>query len=775
MQANRTITGFMVAILLLAGGRMATAGAPDPRPFVDGEVLVKYRESTAVQQALHYRSMWRMNHVRTFKNSGIRKVRLPEAMTVAQAVALYQSDPDVIFAEPNYRYRLQAVPDDTNFSRQWGLVNTGQTVNSTAGTADADMDAELAWDLETGSSDIVVAVVDSGIDPAHPDLAANIWTNPGEIADNGVDDDGNGYVDDVNGWDFADDDNHPNDPTDNHGHGTHVAGIIGAVGDNATGIAGVNWQVSIMPLRFITAADYGTTADAIAAIEYATDNGADVINLSWGGPGESEGLKNVIDAAGAAGVLVVCAAGNDANDLEDVPTYPASYNSANILSVAASNADDDPAWFTNYSDSQVDVAAPGTNVYSTVPDRQTLVSETFGDLGAWTFGGTGSDWGQQNLFGNMLLTESPDANYSDGMNAWAQMEPMDLTGRTGTRLDFYIAGITNDTGDRLYVEASTDGSTWDALWIGLDNGAVTAVTGNIGSLQLAVVDLKVYDGSGSFYLRFRFVSDDSGTADGYCIDNLAVTCADTSHGTSAYQYYNGTSMSAAYASGAAALIMARQPTLTPTEVRLVIESTVDQKAALNGYTATGGRINLYNALVSMAAVTLDSQASANRIDLDWTASEPVDTGFEIQRRPNSGSEYETIAIVGVDEAAYSDSGLADGTTYVYRLLTLSGGERTGYSNETAATTPRAVSSTVGSSSGGGGGGGGCFISADFGGWDVGCLVWLRPVAVVVAILMLILIVAVSLRQRIERPAIIGTAGDRRKKMSAQSSLDLING
>lgn len=729
----------MVAILLLAGGRTATAGAPEPRPFVDGEVLVKYRESTAVQQALHYRSMWRMNHVRTLKRSGIRKVRLPEEMTVAQAVALYRSDPDVVFAEPNYRYRLQAVPNDSMMDQLWGLAN---------------MDADLAWDLETGSSDIVVAVVDSGVDPAHPDLAANIWTNPGEIADNGIDDDNNGYVDDVNGWDFADEDNHPNDPTDNHGHGTHVAGIIGAVGDNATGIVGVNWQVSIMPLRFITAADYGNTADAIDAIEYAWRNGADIINLSWGGPGGSALLKEVIDEAGAAGILVVCAAGNAGNDLDDVATYPASFNSANILSVAASNADDDPAWFTNFSDSQVDVAAPGTNVYSTVPDRQVLSSENFEDLGAWTFGGVGSAWGQESIPGVTVLTESPNANYTNGMNAWARMEPLDLTGRAGARLDFTIAGITSGSGDRLYVEVSTDDSTWEPLWIGLDDGPVAAVTGSIGSSQLAVVDLKAYDGVGSVYIRFRFVSDDSGTADGYLIDNLAVTCADTTHGADAYQYYSGTSMSAAYASGAAALIMAQKPTLTPTEVRLAIESTVDRKAALTGYVATGGRINLYNALVSMAAVLLDSRPAANRIDLDWTASEPVDTGFEIQRRPNSGSEYETIAIVGADETAFSDNGLADGATYVYRLLTLSGGERTGYSNETAATTPRTVSSTAGSGSGDGGGGG-CFIAADFGGWDAKQIKWVRWLTVTGAIFVLFLIAVIGLRREMERPIVFG--------------------
>ena len=176
--------------------------------------------------------------------------------------------------------------------------------------------------------------------------------------------------------------------------------------------------------------------------------------------------------------------------------------------------------------------------------------------------------------------------------------------------------------------------------------------------------------------------------------------------------------SAAYASGTAALILAQKPTLTPTEVRLLIESTVDHKPQLAGYAATGGRVNAYRALVSVAAVDLNSHAAAtDRIDLNWSTGEPVDSGFEIQRRPASGSDYATIAIVGTDEFDYTDDGLSGGTTYVYRVLTLNGGDRTGYSNEAAATTPRAASVAVSSSDGGGGGGGGCFIRTAAGNVD----------------------------------------------------------
>jgi subtilisin family serine protease len=747
MLAKRIISGFIMTIAL-AIAHSGSAAEASPRPYVDGEVLVKYRSQRAPERSVHYRSMWRLSTTRTFAKSGIRKVKLPADMTVNQAVALYQADPDVLIAEPNYRYRLQALPDDTDMARLWGLVNTGQNVNGTSGTADADLDAERAWDLETGSRDIVVAVVDSGIDSTHPDLAANIWTNPLEI-DNGLDDDGNGYVDDLHGWDFVEDDRYP---VDTHGHGTHVAGIIGAVGDNGTGITGVNWRVSIMPLRFITAADYGTTADAIAAIEYADDNGADVINLSWGGPHYSAALKNAIDAADA---LVVCAAGNDGSNLDHSPLYPAGYDGANILSVAASDADDHPAWFTNFSDSLVDVAAPGTDIFSTVPDRQTILADDFSTLTRWRFDGTGNAWGMQSIYGNQVLAESPAGNYTNDMDAWARLDPINLSGLSGTRLDFSIIGSSAGAGDRLIVEASTDGSTWDQLWIGLDDGPVPAISGSITTWQLAICDLKAYDGSASLHLRFRFVSDASGTADGYLIDDLAVTCADTSHGASAYQFYQGTSMSAAYASGAAALIMAQKPSLTPTEVKTLIESTVETKPQFDGIVAAGGRLNVYQALVSMAAVDLRSRAAAtDRIDLNWTALEPVDSGFEIQRRSASGDDYETIAVVGAVDRAYADNGLSDGTTYVYRVLTLSGADYTGYSNEASATTPRAV--TASSSGGSGGGGGGCFIAMETIGWDPQQAGRIRAIAVGAGLLMLIVIVSIGLRRRMERPVEIET-------------------
>ncbi|MGA6927329.1 MAG: S8 family serine peptidase [Desulfosarcina sp.] len=694
----------ILAFILLAIRPSAAADESVQPPFMEGEVLVKYRDTQATQRASHYRSVWRLSDVRTFDKSGIRKVKLPDGMTVSQAVELYQSDPDVLYVEPNYRYRIQAIPDDPQIGHLWGLYNYGQQVNGSSGTPGADLNTSRAWDLETGSRSIVVAVVDSGVDLDHPDLAANLWVNPDEIAGNGLDDDNNGYVDDAQGWDFADNDNLP---YDSHGHGTHVAGIIGAVGNNGTGVTGVCWQVSIMPLRFITATQYGTTADAIAAIEYADDKGADIINLSWGGTHYSRALQEAIDATDA---VVVCAAGNQGIDLDAIPLYPASYDSPHILSVAASDADDNPTWFTNYGSSRADLTAPGIDILSTVPDRETLFVDDFVFAGNWAFGGAGNRWGMEWASdGRQVLSVSANsAGYEDNADSWAVItEPFNLVGRTGARMDFQVSGIGADAGDRLSVEASTDQTQWRRLRIGLEDDETTdSITGSLPTWQPAAVDLGLFDDNAVVYLRFRFVSDATGNANGYSITDLTVTCSSGANGAENYQYFQGTSMSAAYTSGVAALILARKPYLTPVEVKLIIETSVDRKPQLSGYVATAGRINAYKALESVADVALQTQTLASdRINLDWSSRKVTASGFEIWRLAGDSGEFITVAVAGPDEVEYTDSGLSADTTYVYRILTLSDETRTGYSNEASATTFGNAAMDGADS-----GGGGCFIT-----------------------------------------------------------------
>jgi subtilisin family serine protease len=253
------------------------------------------------------------------------------------------------------------LPDDSRFDEMWGLDNTGQS----GGTADADIDAAEAWDLETGTSAIRVAVVDTGLDYNHYDLAANVWTNPNETL-NGIDDDGNGLVDDVRGWDFADDDNDPMEAGDQHG--THCSGTIGAVGNNATGTVGVCWNVSLIGVRGL-GINGGASSDLIDAVTYATDIGADVISASYGGYGYNQSVSDSIARAGASNVLFVAAAGNDSIDNDLTPHYPSSYELDNIIAVAASDRNEQLAGFSNYGINSVDLTAPGVAILSTVTNH----------------------------------------------------------------------------------------------------------------------------------------------------------------------------------------------------------------------------------------------------------------------------------------------------------------------------------------------------------------------------------------------------------------------
>ena len=291
---------------------------------------------------------------------GLTVVKLPEGVAVADALMRFNQTVGIQYAQPNYLKKIYRMPNDTYFSYLWGMNNTGQT----GGVPNADIDAPEAWESGVGGASVTVAVIDTGIDYKHEDLAANMWINPGEIPGNGIDDDGNGYVDDVYGYDFF---NGDGDPMDDHGHGTHCSGTIGAVGDNGVGVAGVCWNVKIMALKFLSAAGEGYTDGAIRCMEYAVQMGARVLNNSWGdvpnGPYE-QALKDAIDAAGAANVLFIAAAGNDANNNDVNPAYPASYESDNIISVMSVSSTGARSSFSNYGQQSVDLAAPGSSIAS---------------------------------------------------------------------------------------------------------------------------------------------------------------------------------------------------------------------------------------------------------------------------------------------------------------------------------------------------------------------------------------------------------------------------
>lgn len=302
-------------------------------------------------------------------------VTLDQPELAAQALSQLSEDPRVDLVEPDLEFELQEVvsadqepldngdatfpagtrrPNDLR-SRQWGL-------NSRGGT---DIDAPEAWDRTVGSrtNGPVIAVIDTGVDTSHPDLKDNLWTNPGEIPGNGRDDDGNGVVDDVHGFDAYHRDGTPEDA---HGHGTHCAGILGATGNNKRGMTGVNWQARIMPVKIFNNSEKPRTSSSaiLRGISYATNNGARLTSNSWGGPTRRGAVKRAFERSRAFHVM---AAGNDGQDNDEKPFYPASYGVSNGISVAAVNTRGQLPSFSNYGKRTVDVAAPGTSIYSTLP------------------------------------------------------------------------------------------------------------------------------------------------------------------------------------------------------------------------------------------------------------------------------------------------------------------------------------------------------------------------------------------------------------------------
>ncbi|HLM02356.1 MAG TPA: S8 family serine peptidase [Pyrinomonadaceae bacterium] len=327
--------------------------------YADGELLVKFKDGTASAAARSANSRFGARVVEEFPDLGWQRVKLPAGVPVETAAARYAGLSDVEYVQPNFIYNLQATPNDPRFSDagMYGLTK---------------ISAPSAWDLTTGSPNVVVANIDTGINYNHEDLAANMWTNPGETNGNNIDDDGNGFVDDYYGYDFFFND--PN-PQDENGHGTHTAGTIGAVGNNNIGIVGINWNVRIMAIKIYNSTGFGTTSamlvNAYNYVRMMKNRGVNirVTNNSYGGCDEAcnydQATKDALDALGNAGILNVFAAGNNGRNIETQPFYPASYTSPSVLSVANSTSTDTRSGSSNFGPVSVDLAAPGTGILST--------------------------------------------------------------------------------------------------------------------------------------------------------------------------------------------------------------------------------------------------------------------------------------------------------------------------------------------------------------------------------------------------------------------------
>ena len=611
--------------------------------YRNSELLVKFKPDSSGHAAnLHAATGGR----RIAGFGRIERVQLAAGRDVEGMRRWYQSQAGIEYAEPNYIVHTAAVPNDTNFSRQWGMRNRGQIVLGVAGTAGADINAVSAWDKHTGSGSVVVAVVDTGIDYNHPELLPNIWSNPAEIAGNGRDDDGNGKVDDIRGWDFV---NNDADPMDDcvDGHGSHVAGIIGAVGNNAAGVAGVNWNVKLMPLKVLCADGFGTVADVIAAIDYAIARGVNIINASYSlgcGAAPSQSEHDLLDRARAAGILVVLAAGNGGCDSDVQPTYPASHALNNLIAVGASDQYDQRAIFSatvssNYGGQTVHLFAPGKYVYSTLR----LALGGYGYM-------SGTSMATPHVSGTAALLKS----YRPTLNMFQVREILLKTAATRPAL----AGLAV-TGGRLDAGMAMD----------FDLGASAPLQPS------HLVASKVDDG------RIDLVWIDDSTIE--------------------------TGWKLQYRAAPAAGFVTRSTLPAPT-LNYQDNATQAGEGTYNGYRALafngvgdsspGVEVRVITPPLAPSSLSTSTQAGT-RI-LNWIDRSARESSYRVERASAGGTFFE-IAILPANSTQYRDVGLAAGTEYRYRVRAES--SVAGFS---AYTEEFVAATSVGDS----GGGGGCFIA-----------------------------------------------------------------
>lgn len=339
--------------------------------FVPGEIIVKFKSSAKAVKSLSYSKDGRidLDHKIDITSDNVYIYNSDSKASIFSIIKELKQNPNVEYAEPNYIYHpveeegeygviqhmvnYKGITDDPQLGKLWGLK----------GGDVPGVDAYRAWDITKGSRDVRIAVIDTGVDYNHPDLAANIWVNEAEFnGEEGVDDDGNGFIDDIHGYDFQ---NNDGDPMDDHNHGTHCSGTIGAIHDNGVGVAGVMGDVQIVPVKFLGSSG-GSTEGAIKSVDYATKLNVDLMSNSWGGGGFSQALKDAITRAKDAGIIFTAAAGNDGVNNDGAAHYPSSYDIDNIVAVAAHTTSNDLASFSCYGKRTVDISAPGKDIVSTV-------------------------------------------------------------------------------------------------------------------------------------------------------------------------------------------------------------------------------------------------------------------------------------------------------------------------------------------------------------------------------------------------------------------------
>ncbi len=539
------------------------------------------------------------------------RLLVPDEIGMIRAIDILKSSPCVEYVEKNWIRHLDVIPDDTRFSELWGLMNYGQT----EGTPDADIDAPEAWSIYTGNPDMIVAVLDTGINYDHVDLQSNIWINTDEIPGNDVDDDGNGYVDDYRGWNFISDNNDPMDDNVGKYLGTHVAGTIGAIGNNDEGVAGINWNVKLMAIKVNDyAGERGSDADFTNGIDYATINGAKIINQSSGDANFSETLLRAIQRAGAAGVLFVASAGNAGSNNNNSPHYPASYNCANIVAVLATDDNDNLGTYSNYGSTSVDIGAPGGANVSEHPERNILSTS-----GAHSYRFLyGTSMAAPHVAGVAALAKGKCSGLSVSQLKSRLLAKVDILGSlynkcvSGGRLNaynvMYDSAAPNGTPSNISVTATG----WSTITVGWQDNS----TNEIGF----EVQRKIQGDPAYSYLNSA--------------NNNQTTMSDGDALTTVTYYYK-----------LRAYNMAGNTDFTAEASATIPADAPDTPLGLDG----------------------DWNLELSILELTWIDQSNNEEHFIVERKEEGTSQWQVIVELGQNETAYQDSDVNGDTFYYYRI------------------------------------------------------------------------------------------------------------
>jgi subtilisin family serine protease len=615
---GRRWPALFLSVLLLAGWAVARGPALDENAApaagddltgefscAPGEVLVKFKPGTTEGAVALVASDLAVEEMREFRVLSQLRQRPYLLLRSAQRstpelLAALRANPAVEAASPNYRRHLLRRPNDPKFAKLWGMNKISAT---------------QAWELNVGSPGVVLAVLDTGVDYLHEDLAANMWRNPGEIPGNHIDDDHNGFRDDVYGYDFAADrfGNQDSDPMDIDSHGTHVAGTMAAVGNNGKGVCGVSWQVRIMALKAFRPDMHIYDSDCIEAIDYAVkmkrEFGVNLvaINASFGGGGEDPLQKDAIAEAGSQGIAFVCAAGNEGSDSDATPFYPAGYDLPSIIAVAATDADDQLASFSNFGANSVDLAAPGVGILSTVPAGK--------GQEAWLK--SGSD-----IF---------DAN------------PMEYSGLSAA------AGLNrtiHDCGRGLSAADFPAGVSGNIALI--ERGVSTFKEKTVKAQNAGAVGVVIYNNESG---NFGGTLSDAGNwvpvislsrEDGLVVKSRGVHQVNLTNRPANYGLSDGTSMAAPHVCGALGLLAAQFPADDMAKRISRLYSGADRLASLEGKIKTGARLNLARALAQNLLLSMTvSRRQANA----WVlAKDYAEVYFSVEKDPGSMISGETYTV-----------------------------------------------------------------------------------------------------------------------------------